>query len=517
MSNPEVAPDPDPVSASTAPTTVDNTSVPDTRDSNGTDAAPAPSEDARNELDVGVNEESDVEVQVESSVKVGEENGMTKANSGEDQKNKAKKYDDGVLRTKAKIDLDDFSKNTKYDPTVLPETDDPKKIRAQVEFYFSDANLPTDRFMWDSTEGSTNLPIKVSSICRFGRMKRFKPYESIVAALRDSAFLDVIGDKGEEKVKRKEAYDPTNPRSKSESRSVYVKGFGDEEPSSQFDIEAFFAPYGPTNSVRLRRTVEKLFKGSVFVEFQDEETAKKFLELEPKPLWKGKHTLCITSKKAYMDKKEQEIKDGIIEPKESRGHTSRGRGQGRGRGRGFGGRGRGDNAGENRSRGDRDPDDWKKRRENDRASGFKDNRHRDGRDQGGRGRGRGNGRGRGRDHRNGDRNRERQQKNEDKADKAEKDVKSEPSAENDVRAEPEDKSEISPQTDQSIPSKKRGREDDNGEDQISAKKIATESNTSPAIKQSTTSESAPSKKRAREDSEEDGGPAKKIATETNSS
>jgi hypothetical protein len=246
--------------------------------------------------------------------------------------------------------------------------------------------------MWDMTDGSTNLPISIEKICTFGRMKRFRPVSAVVAALRESAFLEVTGPEGQEEVKRKVAYDPTFPRSKAESRSVYVKGFGDEEPSSQFDIEAFFAPHGPTNAVRLRRTPEKLFKGSVFVEFQDEETAQKFLALDPKPLWKGKHILKIQSKKEYTDQKEQDIKDGKAEPNETWG-SSRGSFRGRGRGGNRGGRGDRDRGGRDRGdrdRGDRDPDDWKKRREEDRANGFKDRRGGDRRgnrdNKGGRGR-----------------------------------------------------------------------------------------------------------------------------------
>src|ERR1700709_1719596 len=127
----------------------------------------------------------------------------------------------------------------------------------KVEFYFGDSNLPTDKYMWDMTDGATNLPVSIENICKFGRMKRFKPIAAVVAALRDSAFLEVTGAEGQEQVKRKVPYDPTIPRAKAESRTVYVKGFGDEEPSSQFDIEAFFAPYGPTSAVRLRRTEEK--------------------------------------------------------------------------------------------------------------------------------------------------------------------------------------------------------------------------------------------------------------------
>lgn len=260
------------------------------------------------------------------------------------------------------------------------------------------------------TDGATNLPVAIEKICSFGRMKRFKDLSVVVDALRTSSFLQVTGAEGQEQVNRKVAYDPTIPRAKAESRSIYAKGFGDEEPSSQFDIEAFFAPYGPTNAVRLRRSGDKLFKGSVFVEFDNDETAEKFLALDPKPLWKGKHELQIESKKSYTDKKNQEIRDGVIEPKET--YIPRG-GRGRGRGgRGHGGRdhrgGRGgDRDRDNSYRGDRDPDDWKRRREDDRANGFKDDRGGRDRDHKGRGRGRRDDR----NDRNNDRNREREGKN----------------------------------------------------------------------------------------------------------
>jgi lupus La protein len=196
-------------------------------------------------------------------------------------------------------------------------------------------------------------------------MQRFQPYELVVKALRESKFLVVEGEEGEETVKRKVAYDPNAPKTKVEARTVYIKGFGDEEPSSQFDIEAFMTPYGPLNAVRLRRTDEKLFKGSVYVEFADEKTAEAFLALDPKPLWKGKHKLDIKSKTQYMNEKAQEIRDGKKDPAQFRG----------GRGGQRGGRGRGGPRGNFKGRnGDRDPDDWKKRREEDKASGFKDRR-----------------------------------------------------------------------------------------------------------------------------------------------
>jgi lupus La protein len=229
--------------------------------------------------------------------------------------------------------------------------------------------------MWKLTGGPENKPVPIQDIATFGRMRRFQPYEAVVEALKGlSDFFIVEGEAGQETIKRKNPYDPNQPAAVREARSIYAKGFGEEEPTTQFDIEAFFAAYGSTNAVRLRRTDDKLFKGSCFVEFADEETAKKFLALDPKPLWKGEHVLEIKSKKEYVDEKAQLIREGKMEPNAPHKKPFRG-------GRQQGGNFRGGN----RDRNDRDSNDWKKRRENDQKNGFRDNRG----GRGGRGRGRG--------------------------------------------------------------------------------------------------------------------------------
>lgn len=237
--------------------------------------------------------------------------------------------------------------------------------------------------------------MKIEVIHRFNRMKKFE-YADVVAALRDSVTLDVTGPEGLEEVRRKVPFDP-NKKDVRIPRTVYVKGFGEELPSSQFDIEAFFAQYGPTNSVRLRRTEDKLFKGSCYIEFQDEQTAQSFLALDPKPLWKGKHELEIMSQEDYFKTKNCAIRNGESDPNVTR--TFRGGGK---VGRGGGYKGNRDR----RDAGDRDPDDWKKRREDDQKSGFRDNKRDRDRHHNGRG-GRGRGRGNDRDRRNNDRNQER--------------------------------------------------------------------------------------------------------------
>jgi len=218
-------------------------------------------------------------------------------------------------------------------------------------------------------------------------MHRFKPYEAVVEALRKSKILEVSGPAGDEEIKRKKAYN-VQGRARFDAATVYVKGFGDEEPSTQFDLEAFFTKFGPVNAVRLRRSDDNLFKGSVYVEFQDAEAAQSFLALDPKPRWKDQE-LKIMSKQDYVAEKNQLIHDGKLQPSKSkstrffegRSFDARGRG---GRGRGW------SRGGSNNNR-DVDRDDWKKRRDADQKNGFRGR-------GGGRGRGRGDHHGQGRLH-----------------------------------------------------------------------------------------------------------------------
>ncbi|KAI8958477.1 hypothetical protein F5Y11DRAFT_336146 [Daldinia sp. FL1419] len=291
----------------------------------------------------------------------------------------------------------------KSDASILPDSDNPYEIRKQVEFYFSDSNLPGDKFLWTQTDGSNNKPVPLSVICNFSRMRRFKPYSAVVDALKASKHLAVEGPEGEETIRRKQAYKPSDDRQyQIDERSAYIKGFGEEQSSTQFDIEAFLAQYGEFNSVRLRRADDekRAFKGSVFVEWSDKETLDRFMALDPKPLWK-EHVLDIKTKLDYKAEKAQQIRDGVIQPKGSNhfGRPQRGH---RGGGRGRGSRVHYEGPGAN---------DWKKRRDEDQRKGFEDRRgRRDHRgDHRGRGRGRGNNRGRGRDRNQNDNGRTKEQ------------------------------------------------------------------------------------------------------------
>ena len=228
--------------------------------------------------------------------------------------------------------------------------------------------------MWEQCEGFENKPIPIEKLHSFKRMRRFQPYSAVVAALRDSKFLQVVGDEGKEKVNRKNPYKPVpTARAKHEASTVYAKGFGDETPTTQFDLESFFAKFAEVKGLKLRRDNDGLFKGSVFVTFADQETADNFVKQDPAPKW-GDQDLKIMTKQAYCNEKSDLIRQGKLEPnatgpkkfyegKDSTRVNSDRRGGGRG------------------GRGPRDSDDWKSRRDNDQRNGSR----------GGRGRGRGRG------------------------------------------------------------------------------------------------------------------------------
>ncbi|KAL2824876.1 hypothetical protein BDW59DRAFT_80250 [Aspergillus cavernicola] len=260
--------------------------------------------------------------------------------------------------------------NSKFDPSSQKETDDPVEIRKQVEFYFSDSNLPMDKFLFSQVGGNKNNAVSLELLHSFKRMRRFQPFSAIVEALKTSETLDLTDN--DTNVRRKvplpESVTETHDfniikvfEDKAMSRSIYAKGFGEEQPTTQLDIESFFAPYGPINAIRLRRTSDKHFKGSVFVEFDSEEKQKAFLELDPKPQWKDR-ALDIKSKKEYCDEKLRDIEAGRIRP-----------GGNRGRGGGRGGRGRGGRGGRGGNRRDNNRD-WRERRDDDQRRGFRNDR-----------------------------------------------------------------------------------------------------------------------------------------------
>lgn len=130
-----------------------------------------------------------------------------------------------------------------------------------VEFYFSDSNLPYDKFMWTLHTKSESHYVPIATVSSFKRMREYLPkgLDWIANALRNSDVLEV--DAEAQNVRRKtEVKPPVNVL----DRSVYAKGFGTDDKGGELqkELEKLFSKWGTVVAVRLRREKDKQFKVS---------------------------------------------------------------------------------------------------------------------------------------------------------------------------------------------------------------------------------------------------------------
>jgi lupus La protein len=177
-----------------------------------------------------------------------------------------------------------------------------EKIRKQVEFYFSDSNLPNDRFLRTLVANHPEGYVNIDTIANFKRMQQLtKDREEVIKALKSSSMLEV--DKDNVMVRRITALPEENTQ---DVRSVYVKGIPADAHLE--DLETFFGKFGKVNAVRMRRyKATKDFKGSVFVEFATEQEAKTFVEQQQNLKYKEADTepLLVKTKNDYSAEKEK--------------------------------------------------------------------------------------------------------------------------------------------------------------------------------------------------------------------
>ncbi|KAG8871596.1 hypothetical protein FRB97_008488 [Tulasnella sp. 331] len=185
------------------------------------------------------------------------------------------------------------------------EEHDKAETLRQIEFYLGDSNLPYDKFMWALHTKTAHHWIPISVLSSFKRMEPYKHYGVpwIAKVLKEeSEELLEVDEKGEN-VRRKTALVP--PGMQQYENSVYAKGFPDQRPGLQQEIEAFFTTYGQVASVRMRRAEDRKFKNSVFCEFKSNSSALAFLAADPKPKFEDKELLTM-SKDAYVTTKSAE-------------------------------------------------------------------------------------------------------------------------------------------------------------------------------------------------------------------
>ncbi|PSR91248.1 La protein [Actinidia chinensis var. chinensis] len=178
-----------------------------------------------------------------------------------------------------------------------------KKVIRQVEFYFSDSNLPRDKFLTKTITDSEDGMVSLALICSFSRMRSHlnlgdvkaegvsdDTVKAVAETLRNSTFLKVSEDG--KKVGRTTELKSVEVLEQLDNRTIAAAPL--EYDVKLEDVESFFGQFAKVNSVRLPRHVadKRFFCGTALIEFSTEEDVEKVLkqsigyagaELELKP------------------------------------------------------------------------------------------------------------------------------------------------------------------------------------------------------------------------------------------
>ncbi|KAI3982444.1 hypothetical protein MKX01_041282 [Papaver californicum] len=155
-------------------------------------------------------------------------------------------HEEEVEEPAARTVLDNSSSSTLENIALTDELRD--KIIRQVEYYFSDENLPTDKFLMKFLKKNKHGFIPVGVIASFRKMKKLiQNNELVVAALRESSLLVVSSDG--KKVKRARPL-PVIDVKEAQSRTVVVENLPANQSTE--NLQKIFGDAGNIKSICIR-------------------------------------------------------------------------------------------------------------------------------------------------------------------------------------------------------------------------------------------------------------------------